>query len=153
AYREDSFRSLHEFASAHANRVRIVTTVTEIERARAEGVVSVVLGVQAAGGLYGNGIDAAMDEVPLGSLARIRPALERYHALGLRVQGLCYNTYNVFGSGCLDHTAPLSRPGRRLVEEIHRLKIVLDIGGHAGERTSLDAVAMSTGVPVVVTHS
>jgi membrane dipeptidase len=153
AYREDSFRSLHEFAAGHPKRVRIVASVAEIERARADGVVAVVLGVQAAGGLYGNGIDAAMDEVPLGSLARIRPALERYYALGLRIQGVCYNTYNVFGSGCLDHTVPLTRAGRRLVEEIHRLRIVLDIGGHAGERTSLDAVAMSAGVPVVVTHS
>jgi membrane dipeptidase len=40
-----------------------------------------------------------------------------------------------------------------LVEEVHKLRIVLDDGGHTGEQTSLDALAISTGVPVVCTHT
>src|SRR5690606_5026108 len=41
----------------------------------------------------------------------------------------------------------------KLVEQIHKLRIVLDVGGHTGEQTSLDALAMSSGVPVVCTHT
>ena len=152
-YREDSFKDFHTFVEARRDRVALATTVPEIRAVKASGRVAFVLGVQTAGGMYGNGIDDAMDQVPLGSLNAIRPALTRYYDLGLRVQGLVYNTYNVFGSGCLDHTAQLTRAGRRLVEEIHRLRIALDVGGHAGERTSLDAIAMSSGVPIIVTHS
>jgi membrane dipeptidase len=47
----------------------------------------------------------------------------------------------------------LTRAGTRLVEEIHKLRILLDVGGHTGEQTSLDALAISSGVPVVCTHT
>ena len=63
------------------------------------------------------------------------------------------NLNNIFGGGCMDHNVPLTRAGRRLVEEMHRLNIILDVGGHTGEQTSLDAIAMSKGVPVVCTHT
>ncbi len=53
----------------------------------------------------------------------------------------------------MDHNVPLTRAGRRLVEEIHRLNIVLDVGGHTAEQTSFDAIAISKGVPVVCTHT
>ncbi|MEZ4586665.1 MAG: membrane dipeptidase [Gemmatimonadales bacterium] len=152
-YREDSFTALRDFVAQRSDRATIATTVREIREARRSGRVAFVLGVQAAGGAYGNGIDVAMDGAPLGSLAAIGPALDRYYELGLRIQGLCYNGYNVFGSGCLDHTVPLTRAGRRLVEEINRRRIVLDVGGHTGERTSLDALELESGVPVVVSHT
>ena len=67
--------------------------------------------------------------------------------------GLCYNVANPFGAGCLEPHIPLTRAGRRLVEEIHALNLVLDVGGHTGEQTTLDAIAMSTGVPVICTHT
>ena len=40
-----------------------------------------------------------------------------------------------------------------LVEEVHRHRILLDVGGHTGERTSFDALEMSSGVPIVCTHT
>jgi len=152
-YRMDSFVTLHDFVTGRSNRATIATTVAEIRAAADAGKVAFVLGVQAAGGPYGNGLDEAMDDVPLGSLSHIGPALDRYYERGLRIQGLCYNGYNVFGSGCLDHTVPLTRAGRRLVEEIHRRRILLDVGGHTGERTSLDAIDLAPELPVVVTHT
>jgi membrane dipeptidase len=103
--------------------------------------------------MYGSGIGEAMAEVPLGSLGRIRPALEGLYRRGLRVQGISYNVSDVFGSGCLAPTGPLTRAGRRLVEEIHRARVVLDVGGHTGEQTSFDAIALSGGVPVVCSHT
>ena len=152
-YREDSFREFRNFVAERRDKVALATTVQEIRAAQESGRVAFVLGVQAAGGPYGNGLDLAMENVPLGSLNAIRPALLGYHELGLRIQGLCYNGYNVFGSGCMDHTVPLTRAGRRLIEEIHRSSIVLDVGGHSGERTSFDALGVSSGVPVIVSHT
>lgn len=152
-YREDSFEAIRRFAEDRRDRVAIAGTVRDIRDAQAAGRLAFVLGVQAAGGMYGDGLDDAMDQVALGSLAALRPALGRLHELGLRIQGLCYNTYNAFGSGCLDHRAGLTRAGHRLVEEIHRARIVLDVGGHTGDRTSHDALRVSSGLPVVVSHA
>jgi membrane dipeptidase len=152
-FQEATFRDFHAFAAARTDSVVVATTVAEIRAARAANRIAFVLGCQAASGMYGNGIGEAMAEAPLGSLALIRPALEQRHRLGLRVQGLCYNVSDVFGSGCLEPTGPLSRAGRRLVEEIHQAKVVLDVGGHTGERTSVDAIAMSSSVPVVCSHT
>ena len=39
------------------------------------------------------------------------------------------------------------------MEEIHGLHLVLDVGGHTGEQTSLDALAMSSGVPMICSHT
>jgi len=152
-FQEGTFRDFHAFAGARTGSVVVATTVAEIRAARAANRIAFVLGCQAASGMYGNGIGEAMAAAPLGSLGLIRPALQRLHAVGLRVQGLCYNVSDVFGSGCLAPTGPLSRAGRRLVEEIHHARVVLDVGGHTGEQTSLDAIAMSSGVPIVCSHT
>jgi membrane dipeptidase len=79
--------------------------------------------------------------------------LRNYHALGLRICGIAYNVANSFGGGVLEPRIGLTLNGRELVEQIHKLKIVLDVGGHTGEQTSLDAIAMSSGVPVICSHT
>ena len=149
-----TFAELHGFVEARPDEVVIAGTVAEIRQAHREGKISFVLGAQAAGGPFSsNGLDLVMARQPLGSLRLLADGLQAYKALGLRVQGICYNTYNVFGSGCLNHAVPLTRAGRRLVEEIHRHNIVLDVGGHTGERTSLDAIEVSRGDVAVCTHT
>lgn len=72
---------------------------------------------------------------------------------GLRIVGIAYQITNAFGGGAIDGNIGLTRAGRGLVEEIHKLRIVLDVGGHTGDRTSLDAIEMSSGVPIVCTHA
>ena len=69
----------------------------------------------------------------------------RFYELGLRIVLPVYNVANIFGGGCLEPEMGLTRAGRRLVEEIHGLNMVLDVGGHTGEQTSLDAIEMSAG--------
>ncbi len=148
-----TFDVLHEFVDAR-DEVLIAGTVAEIREAHRDGKISFVCGAQAAGGPFSsNEIDRYAARQPLGSLRLIGEALGKYYERGLRIQGLCYNTYNIFGSGCLDHTVPLTRAGRHLVEEIHRHGIVLDVGGHTGERTSLDAIEVSSGSIAVCTHT
>ena len=149
----ESYAALHGFIEARSDEAVIVGSVAEIRRAHAEGRISFVCGAQAAGGMYGNGVEEATELAALGSLSLIGTHLQSLKGLGLRIQGLCYNSYNIFGSGCLDHSVPLTRAGRRLVEEIHKHQLILDVGGHTGERTSLDAIEVSSGVPIVCTHT
>jgi membrane dipeptidase len=138
------FARVLEFFDRHTDRVVHATSVGDIRRARREGRVANVFCWQSADAL-GSSFNSA--------LGAPRTALRAYHEIGLRILGLCYNVTNPFGAGCLEPTIPLTRAGRRLVEEIHSLRIVLDVGGHTGEQTSLDAIAMSRGVPVICTHT
>jgi membrane dipeptidase len=149
----DSYAALHGFVEAHSGQAVIVGSVREIRQAQQDGKIAFVCGAQAAGGPYGNGLEEAMYGAPLGSLSLLPSRIQALKGLGLRIQGLCYNTFNVFGSGCLNHAVGLSRAGQRLVEEIHNHRLLLDVGGHTGEQTSLDAIAASPGVPIVCTHT
>src|SRR5690606_19186353 len=84
--------------------------------------------------------------------------IERFHdvsifyALGVRVVQLTYNEANAFGSGCLEpHDHGLTHLGIQLVRELNRLGIVVDVA-HAGVRTSLDAIDVSSD-PVICSHA
>lgn len=131
------------FCDEHASRIMFATSVADIRRAFDERRIAHLSGWQAADTLVSDGGQAGP---ALGNL-------RAYQALGLRICGIAYNTENAFGGGCLVPNVGLTPLGRRLVEDIHRLRILLDVGGHTGEQTSFDALAMSAGVPVVCTHT
>ncbi|MEG3182178.1 dipeptidase [Sphingomonas sp. LT1P40] len=131
---------LFNLLDTHKTRISAARSVREIHDIYAQGRIAHISGWQSAAALIVNG-----DGVP--------GNLRTYHELGLRICGIAYNAANAFGGGSLDPQIPLTRAGRRLVEEIHRLCIVLDVGGHTGEQTSFDAIAMSAGVPVACTHT
>ncbi|HSR40839.1 MAG TPA: membrane dipeptidase [Longimicrobiales bacterium] len=82
-----------------------------------------------------------------------RGALRGYYEAGLRISAVALNVAGRFGGGCTDPHIGLSGAGRELVEEIHRMGIVLDIAGHTGDQTSFDALEISRGVPVVCSHT
>ncbi len=119
-------------------------SVADIRKARADGRIAHLYGWQAA-----DALGAAFN----GTMGTTDTALRAYQEMGLRSCGIAYTVANVFGGGCLEPATPLSRAGRRLVEELHRLRIVLDVGGHTGEQTSLDAIAVTSGIPVVCSHT
>ena len=140
----DSFAELLRFFDQYSKEIVLAKSVAEIRQAQRDGKVSNVFCWQSAETL-GSAFNS-----PLGSP---RTNLRAFAEIGLRIVGLCYNVTNPFGAGCLEPAVPLTRAGRRLVEEIHGLKLVLDVGGHTGEQTSLDAIAISRGVPVICTHT
>ncbi|MDP2872855.1 MAG: membrane dipeptidase [Bacillota bacterium] len=79
-------------------------------------------------------------------------ALDVMHRLGLRVAQLTYNDRNMVADGCLEPGgAGLSGFGRRVVAELSRLGIVLDLS-HVGERSSLEAMDATPG-PAVISHA
>jgi len=132
----------------NAGEAQLVRTVAEIFRAREAGQIAFFLGSQ-----HGMEIEKIMDKTPMMTRGAMEGAMRAYYEMGLRIQGLCYNVTNIFGGGCLEPESPLTGEGERYVETIHKLGIILDVGGHTGEQTSLDALAISAGVPVVCTHT
>lgn len=141
-----SIGQIYHFVDNNNGDVTIARTVTDIHQAKEDGKIAIVMGSQAA-------MDLQDKLIKAGRYSVLAQNLESYHGLGLRVQGICYNMNNVFGGGNLNDTSPLTRAGRVLVEEIHKVKMVLDVGGHTGEKTSLEAISMSSGVPVICSYS
>ena len=141
-----SFGQIYYYLDQHSDDMTLAKSVADIHQAKADDKIAVVLGAQAA----------MFVEKELRKTVQVRSiasTLESFHGLGLRIQGICFNTNNIFGGGNLNPQSPLTRAGRLLVDEIHKLRIVLDIGGHTGEQTSFDAIAQSGGVPVICSHT
>ena len=143
-------RSFMEFIDSHKDQVTLAFTVRDIRQAAAEGKISVFLGAQ---GSFHYLNEEFSENESMSSYTPMVEKLRREYDIGLRIQGITYNVTHFFGGGSLDNNVPITTAGRRFVEEIHKLNILLDVGGHVGERTSLDAIEMSQGIPVVATHT
>jgi len=77
--------------------------------------------------------------------------LRLFRDLGVRQMHLAYNRNNSVSGGCHDDDGGLSALGRRVVQHINELGIIMDCS-HMGLRSSLDAMEVSTR-PVVFSHS
>lgn len=139
----DSFVNLLHFCDKYSDRIVQVGTVREMRQAHKDGKVAHLSGWQSADTLIADGWP---------TMPAIKN-LRAYRELGLRICGLVYNAASSFGGGALDPSLGLTRAGKRLVEEIHAQKIVLDVGGHSGEQTSFDAIEVSKGVPIICSHT
>lgn len=126
---------MHRFIRERADVMCLATTADDIRRAKADGRLAVLIQFQ--------GTHAMEYEVDL---------LEVYWRLGARVIQLTYNQRSPVGDGCEEPgNAGLSGLGIAAVREMNRLGIVVDVS-HTGERTSLDAVEVSSA-PVIASHS
>ena len=116
-------------------RYLMVTRVSDIERAKRESKLGVMLGFQ----------NTTMIGADLGNL-------DVLYALGTRNIQLTYNSRNLIGDGCTERTnAGLSDFGVAVVERMNELGIMVDLS-HCGEQTSKDAIAFSKR-PAVFTHT
>jgi membrane dipeptidase len=116
-------------------RLTIVGSVADIRRAKVRGKVGLILGSQD------------------GSILESDPKLvEVFFRIGFRVIQLTYNDRNLLGDGCLEPAnAGLSRLGIEMIESMNRVGMVLDLS-HVGERTSLEAIEVSSK-PLLFSHS
>ena len=130
------FERVAGLLEAPGSSYRLARTVGEIEGAHRDGAIALVLGRQAS-----NPVNVEHD------------SLAAYHAMGLRITGIAYNLANRYGGGCLTPDVGLTEDGRALVDEVGRLGMLLDVGGHTGERTSLEAIEWSDGRPVICSHT
>jgi len=120
----------------NSDLVEIATSVDDIRRIAASQRTAVVFGFQ--------------------NTAPIEHDIELFGAfrqLGVCIMQLTYNLQNYIGSGYWEEkdTGISSRFGRAAIEEMNRVGIMIDLS-HCGERTTLEAIDISTR-PVAITHA
>ncbi len=126
--------SFREQIERRADLLSFASGAAEVLRAKREGKLAVAFDLE--GG------------IPL----RGRPEMVRlFFELGVRQIHLAYNRNNELAGGCYDEDVPLTPLGRRVVEEIYRVGMLMDLS-HTGHRSSLDIVELGLG-PVVFSHA
>lgn len=137
----DLRHSLNQLANYRAHLrtlqglVRIVESMDDFERARAENKLAIVMGYQ---------------NVP--GVERDLNLLRLFHDAGVRVIQIAHNIRNLYGDGCAEPAdAGLSSLGRELVAALNELGIVIDLS-HVGDRSGIEATKLSRQ-PVAVTHA
>lgn len=122
--------------AANPDRMLLATSAADIRRAKAEGKVAAILGLEG-----GEALD--------GSLA----ALRIYHRLGVRLLTLTWNRRNALADG-LDEARTdggLTRLGVEVIEEMNRLGMLIDLA-HLSPAGLADVLQVTTS-PVIVSHA
>ncbi|MGE0425734.1 MAG: membrane dipeptidase, partial [Reyranellaceae bacterium] len=118
----------------HGDLITPVHTTADIDRAKRESKVGIILGWQNSTG-FGDHL----------------PFVRLYKELGLGIVQLTYNTANTVGCGCFESSdGGLTDFGRELVHEMNRVGILVDLS-HVGAKTADDAIRWSTK-PVAYSH-
>ena len=131
------FKMLATFRSwiqRHPERYLLVDQVSDIRRAKKEGKLGVAFDLE--GGV-------AVDDLP--------ELVEPYYALGVKWMLLAYNLNNRLGGGCQDEDCGLTDFGRRVIDEMERVGMVLCCT-HTGYRTAREAMEYANN-PVIFSHS
>ncbi len=125
----------YDLLEKYNDQIRLVKTSSDILKAKEENRAGIIFGFQSAS--------------PIGNDLRM---LSIFYQLGLRILTPCYNERNLLADGCTEKAnAGLSDFGRKVITEMNRLGIILDLS-HVGERSCVDAIEISKD-PVVFTHS
>jgi membrane dipeptidase len=129
---------IHAFVDRHPDRLLFATTAADVRRAKGEGKVAILIGVEG-----GHAIE--------GSLDRLRDL----YARGARYLTLTWNNGNAWAGSSIGagntRTGGLTPFGRDVVREMNRLGMLVDLS-HVSDGTFFDAIAVST-VPVIASHS
>lgn len=131
------FKMLATFRSwvhRHPQDYLLVESLGDIEDAKASGRLGVAFDLE--GGV-------AVDDLP--------ELVEPYYRLGVRWMLIAYNRNNKLGGGCQDDDHGLSNFGRRVIDEMERVGMVLCCS-HTGYRTARQAMDYSSN-PVIFSHS
>lgn len=117
------------------DRLLLVRRIADIELARSIGRLGVILHFEGTR-----------------CFERAVGVVELFYEIGIRQTLIAFNNQNSAGGGCVDTIdGGLSAYGRRLVREMQRVGMLLDLS-HTGHRTSLDAIAAASK-PVLFSHS
>lgn len=122
------------FVESDPERLMLVGTVADIDRARAGGQLAIGFDIE--------GMRALNEDVSMVAL---------YYALGVRQMLIAYNLNNAAGGGCHDEDIGLTPFGRSVVEEMNRVGMIVDCS-HSSYRSSMEAMEMSSA-PVMFSHS
>jgi microsomal dipeptidase-like Zn-dependent dipeptidase len=119
----------------HGDLILFARDWSDVERARSSGRTAIFLGLQTP--------MAVEDDLGL---------VEILYDLGVRFMQLTYNNQSLLGCGWMEREdSGVTRMGREVIREMNRVGMAIDLS-HAGERTALEAIALSQR-PVVVSHA
>ena len=127
---------LHLAVESHPDEILLATGAADIRRAKAEGKIAGILGLEGA--------------EPLGDSIE---TLRCFYRLGVRNLGLTWNFRNDAADGVMEgpNARGLSEFGVRVVEECNRLGIVVDVS-HLAAAGVRDVLQVSQQ-PVIASHS
>jgi membrane dipeptidase len=122
------------FVGRHAHLFSIAGHAGDLDRAKSQGKVAVIMGIQNSEHFQKPG------------------DVKRFFQLGQRCSQLTYNTQNLLGSGSTDRVdGGVSDWGASVIEEMNGVGMLVDVS-HCGDRTTLDAIELSPK-PIAITHS
>lgn len=122
------------YAGRNSDVFSLVGLMSDLERAKAENKVGMIMGLQNA-----DQFERASD-------------VQFFYDLGLRCAQLTYNSLNRIGSGATERIdAGISDFGVSIIEAMNESGMLIDVS-HSGDRTTLDAVELSPR-PIAFTHS
>lgn len=125
---------MRRWLARHADEYRLVGTVEDVLACKADGRLGVIFDVE--------GMSPVVD----------RPELvQTYYELGVRWMLITYNLNNAAGGGCMDNDIGLTDAGRRVIDEMDRVGMVLCLS-HTGARTVMQALEYCRH-PVIYSHS
>ena len=125
----------HDLLRANPDRLILVEKAADIETAKRDGKLGIILGTQ----------DTAMAGSALDRLADMKKG-------GIRAVQLTYNLANLSGDGSIEpRNAGLTGLGRKTIERIESEKLLLDLA-HGGARTIEEAIAQAKR-PLTISHT
>ena len=130
--------SIHAFVDRNPKQLLFATTAADVERAKREGKVAILIGVEG-----GHAIEGSLDK------------LRALYKMGARYMTLTWNNGNSWAGAAwgIGHTSTggLTPFGIQVIHEMNRLGMFVDIS-HVSDSTFWDAVKASR-VPVIASHS
>jgi len=123
-------------ATKHSADLMLATTAAEIEKARQQGKIAVLMGME-GGHMINNDLDL----------------LRKYAGLGVRYLTLTHSVNDDWADSSTDKPVHngLTPFGKQVVEELNRLGVMVDIS-HVSDKTFYDALEV-TKAPVIASHS
>lgn len=127
--------SWYQAFEKYSDVIMPVTTTKDIEVAKKQNKVGIILGFQNIKPIENN-IDF----------------LDIFYRLGIRVIQLTYQRQNWVGGGCDERTdSGLSKCGIEVIKRMNKLGILVDLS-HCGNKTTMEAIEVSEK-PVAFTHA
>src|ERR1035441_6449251 len=137
----DLIDSVYEQAARHPDRMTMAFSADDIERAHREHKLAALLGIEG-----GHSIE---NDIHL---------LRDFYRLGVRYMTLSWSNTNEWADSSgdinnpkVEHHNGLTEDGKKIVREMNRLGMLVDIS-HVADKTFWDAIA-ATKAPVIASHS
>jgi membrane dipeptidase len=122
------------YAGRNSHVFSLVGTAADLDRAKKERKIAVIMGVQNA------------------EHFRQASDVKQFYQLGQRCAQLTYNSQNLIGSGSTDRVdGGVSDFGAEIIKAMNEVGMLVDVS-HCGDRTTLDAIELSPK-PIAITHS